>query len=61
MRSVSHVRKLHQNTALQEEEDLDIDMNFPLTHGDPLQAENQCVRKSVRVRRAPAHLNDYQL
>ena len=47
--------------ALQEEDDLDIDANFPLNHGDPLQAENQCVRKSVRVRRAPAHLNDYQL
>ena len=47
--------------ALQEEDDLDMDANFPLNHGDPLQAENQSVRKSARVRRAPAHLNDYQL
>ena len=68
MRNVSRVRKLHQTTALQEEDDLDMEMNFPLINGDPLQnngkplqAENQCVRKSVRVRRTPAHLNDYQL
>ena len=47
--------------ALQKEDDMDMDANFPLNHGDPLQAENQCVRKSVRVRRAPAHLNGYQL
>ena len=68
MRNVSRVRKLHQTTALQEEDDLDMEMNLPLingdplqNNGDPLQAENQCVRKSVRVRHTPAHLNDYQL
>ena len=61
MRNVSRVHKLHQTTALQEEDDLDMDMNFPVNNADPSQAENQCVRKSVRVRRAPAHLNDYQL
>ena len=47
--------------SVQEEDDLDMDMNFQLNNGDPLQAENQCVRKSVHVRRATAHLNDYQL
>ena len=61
MRNVSRVYKLHQTTAVQEEDDLDMDMNFPLNSGDPLQAENQCVQKSVHVRCAPAHLNDYQL
>ena len=61
MRNVSRVRKLHQTTAFQEEDDLDMDMNFPVNNADPSQVENQCVRKSVRVRHAPAHLNDYQL
>ena len=61
MHNVSRVCKLHQTTALQEEDDLDMEMNFPLINGDPLQADNQCVQKSVCVRRTPAHLNDYQL
>ena len=61
MRNVSRVRKLHQTTAVQEEDDLDMDVNFPLNNEDSLQAVNHCVRKSVGVRRAPAHLNDCQL
>ena len=31
MRNVSRVCKLHQNTALDEEDDLEMDMNFPLS------------------------------
>ena len=52
MRNVSCVCKLHQTTAFQEEDDMDMDMNFPVNNADPSQAENQCVRKSVHVRHA---------
>ena len=31
MRNVSRVRKLHQNTALDEKDYLEMDMNFPLS------------------------------
>lgn len=64
MRNVSHVHKLHQNTVAQEEDDYDMDVSVPQTANqdcDPLQAVEQDVRRPVRVRRSPAHLNDYQL
>ena len=61
MSNGSCVCKLHQNVVLQEEEDLDLDVNLLFNHVDPLQAANQCVRRSSCVRRAPTHVNDYQL
>ena len=64
MRNVSHVHKLHQSTVAQDEDESDVDVNIPqaLNQGeDPLQAVDQDVRRSAHVRRAPAHLNDYQL
>ena len=65
MRNVSHARKLHQNTVVQEEDEYEMDVDAqqaPLDqHMDPPGAGDQAVRRSVRVRRAPAHLNDFQL
>lgn len=64
MRNVSHVHKLHQSTVAQNENDDDMDVNIPQAVDqeiDPLQAVDQDVRRSVRVRRAPAHLNEYEL
>lgn len=65
MPNVSHVHKLHQSTAAQEEDDCKMDdVNLPQAVNqdvDPLQAVDQGIRRPVRVRRAPAHLNDFQL
>lgn len=64
MRNVSHVHKLHQSTVAQDEDDCNMDVNIPQAlnqEEDPLQAVDQDVRRSARVRRAPTHLNDYQL
>ena len=64
MRNVSHVHKLHQSTVAQNKNDDDMDVNIPQAVNqevDPLKAVDQDVRRSVRVRHAPAHLNDYQL
>ena len=64
MCNVSHVHKLHQNTIAQEEDGYDMDVSVPQIANqdfDPLQAVDQDVWRPVRVRRAPAHLSDYQL
>ena len=58
MRNVSHVRKLHQNTYVQQEE-YDIDADLPQAVDqdmDPPQAVDQDVQ-----RRAPPYLKDFQL
>ena len=60
MRNVSHVHKLHQNTAVREEDDYAMDFDLPQAMNPPRAAE-QDMRRSVRVRRAPTHLRDYQL
>lgn len=60
MRNVSHVHKLHQNTAVREEDDYVMDFDLPQARNPPRAAE-QGMRRSVRVRRAPTHLRDYQL
>jgi len=66
MCSVSHVpvRKLHQDTNVQEEEDYDMDADLPQAVNqdmDPPQAVGQDVQRPVRVRRAPPYLKDFQL
>ncbi|XP_022805991.1 uncharacterized protein LOC111343115 [Stylophora pistillata] len=60
MHNVSHVHKLHQNTAVREEDDYVMDCDLPQVMNPPRAAE-QDTRRSARVRRAPAHLRDYQL
>ena len=60
MRNVSHVHKLHQNTAVREEDDYVMDFDLPQAMNPPRVAE-QGMQRSVRVRRAPTHLRDYHL
>ena len=64
MRNVSHVRKLHQNTNVQKEEDYDMDADLPQAVDqdmDPPQAVDQDGQRPVRVRRVPPYLKDFQL
>ena len=63
MRNVSHVRKLYQSTVAHDEDDYEMGVEVPQALNqevDPLQAVDD-VQRSARVRRAPAHLNEYQL
>ena len=60
MRNVSHVHKLHKNSRIREEDDYEMDVDLPQAVNPP-RAEEQGVRGSARVRRAPAHLKDYEL
>lgn len=64
MRNVSHVHKLHRSTAVQEEDDYEIDEDLPRAgdpNGDLPPAVDQDARRPVRVRHPPAYLNDFQL
>ena len=60
MRIVSHVHKLHRNSRIREEDDYEMDVDLPQAVNPP-RVEEQGVRRSARVRRAPAHLKDYEL
>ena len=60
MRNVSHVHKLHKNSRIREEDDYEMDVDLPQAVNPP-RAEEQGVRRSARVRRAPAYLKDYVL
>ena len=60
MRNVSHVHKLHENSRIREEDDYEMDVDLPQAVNPP-RAEEQDVRRSARVRRAPTHLKNYEL
>ena len=60
MRNVSYVHKLHKDSRIQEEDNyvMDVDLSQAV---NPPRAEEQDVRRSARVRRAPTYLKNYQL
>ena len=60
MRNVSHVHKLHKDSRIQEEDNYVMDVDL-LQAVNPLWAEEQDVRRSARVRRAPTYLKNNQL
>ena len=60
MHNVSHIHKLHQNTAVREEDDYGMDFDLPKAMNPPRAAE-QDMRGSAHVRRVLTHLRDYQL
>jgi len=60
MRNVSHVHKLHKDSRIQEEDNYVMDVDLPQAVNPP-RAEEQDVRRSARVRRAPTYLKNYQL
>ena len=60
MLNVYHIHKLHKNSRIREEDDYAIGVDLPQAVSPP-RAEEQDVRRSARVRRAPTHLKNYQL
>ena len=60
MRNVSHVHKLHKDSRVREEDNYVMDVDLPQAVNPP-RAEEQDVRRSARVRRAPTYLKNYQL
>ncbi|PFX34699.1 Uncharacterized protein K02A2.6 [Stylophora pistillata] len=60
MHNVSHIHKLHQITAVREEDDYGMDFDLPKAMNPPRAAE-QDMRGSAHVRRVLTHLRDYQL